>query len=111
MIHHNILRFDQANFCLNPYYPNIRLQTYVHRVGRTGRAGRAGKAFTIARKEEMRHFKQMLQKAENTKQLKYKIDFDRIKSLEPHYKVTTLLLHYCVLASHGYYIAGSTKSS
>lgn len=44
-----------------PVYP----KTYVHRAGRTARAGRTGKVITILRREDVRHFKSMLRKADN----------------------------------------------
>lgn len=44
-----------------PSYP----KTYVHRVGRTARAGRKGRAFTVLRPTDVRHFKDMLAKADH----------------------------------------------
>ena len=44
-----------------PVYP----KTYVHRAGRTARAGRSGRVITILRKEDVRHFRAMLRKADN----------------------------------------------
>jgi ATP-dependent RNA helicase DDX51/DBP6 len=41
------------------------IKTYVHRAGRTARAGRKGRVFTLLRKEEVHHFKEMLKKIEN----------------------------------------------
>jgi len=43
-----------------------RTCTSPHRAGRTARAGRSGKVFTLLRNEDVRHFKQMLRKADNT---------------------------------------------
>ncbi|KAL3693533.1 hypothetical protein R1sor_007184 [Riccia sorocarpa] len=45
----------------------VYAKTYVHRVGRTARAGQPGSAFTLLRKEEVRHFKLMLQKVNNSR--------------------------------------------
>eukprot|EP00967_Tisochrysis_lutea_P015829 scaffold17834_cov16-Tisochrysis_lutea.AAC.1 len=42
----------------------LALLTY--RAGRTARAGRSGRVFTLLRDEDVRHFKQMLRKADNT---------------------------------------------
>jgi superfamily II DNA/RNA helicase len=36
------------------------------RAGRAARAGRLGRVFTLLRPEDVRHFKQMLHKADNT---------------------------------------------
>lgn len=48
------------------YDAPVYSKTYVHRCGRTARAGKAGRAFTLVRKEDMRHFKAMLRKVDNT---------------------------------------------
>ncbi|BBN06383.1 ATP-dependent RNA helicase DDX51/DBP6 [Marchantia polymorpha subsp. ruderalis] len=45
----------------------VYAKTYVHRVGRTARAGQPGSSYTLLRKEEVRHFKQMLKKVDNSK--------------------------------------------
>ena len=45
------------------------VNTYVHRVGRTARAGNEGSCYSLLRKEEVRHFKEMRRKAENPQQL------------------------------------------
>ncbi|EFN52499.1 hypothetical protein CHLNCDRAFT_138879 [Chlorella variabilis] len=48
------------------YDAPVYVKTYVHRAGRTARAGRAGRVFTLLRHEDVRHFKGMLRKADNT---------------------------------------------
>ncbi len=48
------------------YDTPVYLKTYVHRVGRTARAGRPGRAYTMLRPEEVRHFKLMLKKADQS---------------------------------------------
>ena len=48
------------------YDAPVYVKTYVHRVGRTARAGRSGKVVTLLRDEDVRHFKGMLRKADNT---------------------------------------------
>ncbi|BFI33193.1 hypothetical protein MPTK2_4g90170P [Marchantia polymorpha subsp. ruderalis] len=45
----------------------VYAKTYVHRVGRTARAGQPGSSYTLLQKEEVRHFKQMLKKVDNSK--------------------------------------------
>jgi hypothetical protein len=63
------------------------LQTYVHRVGRTARAGRAGTCYSLLRKEEARFFKQMLLRAENSKQHEIKLDSRAVvKPVERYYQ-------------------------
>lgn len=46
------------------YDAPVYAKTYVHRAGRTARAGRAGKVITLLARQEVRHFKRMLCKAE-----------------------------------------------
>lgn len=46
------------------YDAPVYAKTYVHRAGRTARAGRAGKVITLLARQEVRHFKQMMCKAE-----------------------------------------------
>ncbi|KAL4422577.1 hypothetical protein ABPG75_008774 [Micractinium tetrahymenae] len=48
------------------YDAPVYVKTYVHRAGRTARAGRSGRVFTLLRHEDVRHFKGMLRKADNT---------------------------------------------
>lgn len=48
------------------YDAPVYVKTYVHRAGRTARAGKSGKVVTLLRNEDVRHFKSMLRKAENT---------------------------------------------
>lgn len=47
------------------YDAPVYAKTYVHRAGRTARAGNMGKVITLLRKEDVRHFKNMLRKADN----------------------------------------------
>lgn len=47
------------------YDAPVYAKTYVHRAGRTARAGKKGKVITLLRKEDVRHFKDMLRKADN----------------------------------------------
>ena len=47
------------------YDAPVYVKTYVHRAGRTARAGREGKVVTMLRKEDVRHFKSILRKADN----------------------------------------------
>ena len=56
---------DAINNVVN-YDAPVYVKTYVHRAGRAARAGRAGRVFTLLRHEDVRHFKQMLRKADNT---------------------------------------------
>ncbi|KAJ4457693.1 putative ATP-dependent RNA helicase DDX51 [Paratrimastix pyriformis] len=43
------------------------ITTYVHRAGRTARAGKEGSVYTLLRKEEVFHFKEILKKADQRK--------------------------------------------
>jgi len=48
------------------YDAPVYVKTYVHRAGRTARAGKTGKVITLLRNEDVKHFKSMLRKADNT---------------------------------------------
>ena len=50
----------------------VYVKTYVHRVGRTARAGQSGNAYTFLKKEQVRHFKEMLRSV-NSRVKKIKI--------------------------------------
>lgn len=63
------------------YDAPVFLKTYVHRVGRTARAGRPGSAYTLLRREEVRHFKQMMKKA-GGKVREHKLDADGLGELQ-----------------------------
>mmetsp|Transcript_17221 Transcript_17221/g.44704 ORF Transcript_17221/g.44704 Transcript_17221/m.44704 type:complete len:181 (-) Transcript_17221:45-587(-) len=65
------------------YDTPVYAKTYVHRAGRTARAGRAGKVFTLLRSEDMRHFKAMLRKADNTFVRDYALDAGELDALRP----------------------------
>jgi ATP-dependent RNA helicase DDX51/DBP6 len=51
--------------------------------GRTARAGRQGKVFTLLRYEDMRHFKSMLRKADNTFVRDYVVEAEYVDTLRP----------------------------
>lgn len=59
-----------------PVYP----KTYVHRAGRTARAGKAGRVITLLRREDVRHFKAMLRKADNNYVKDEKMDSEQIQN-------------------------------
>ncbi|KAJ7569480.1 hypothetical protein O6H91_01G080000 [Diphasiastrum complanatum] len=71
----NIVNYDM------PVY----IKTYIHRVGRTARAGRAGCSFTFLRKEEVRHFKSLLKKAQNSSCKNYRLPSSAVEALQPRY--------------------------
>lgn len=48
------------------YDAPVYAKTYVHRAGRTARAGRGGHVITLLKQEDVRHFKAMLRKADNS---------------------------------------------
>ena len=48
------------------YDAPVYVKTYIHRAGRTARAGRAGDVFTILRSDQVRHFKQLLRRIDNS---------------------------------------------
>lgn len=63
----------------------VYAKTYVHRVGRTARAGRLGSSYTLLRKEEVRHFKEILQKVDNSKCKRFKLPAPMLEELYPLY--------------------------
>jgi len=60
------------------YDAPVYVRTYVHRAGRAARAGRSGRVFSLMRHEDVRHFKQMLRKADNTYVRDYWIPKDKL---------------------------------
>jgi ATP-dependent RNA helicase DDX51/DBP6 len=78
------LDLDDVTTVINYDIPK-HIKTYIHRVGRTARAGRSGQCFTILRKEEVRFFKTILRKAENSRQKEFDIEWDQVNQLMPQY--------------------------
>ena len=74
----------------------IVLTNVSRRVGRTARAGRSGQCFTILRKEEVRFFKTILRKAENSRQKEFDIEWEQVNQLMPQYDVRRISDH-CTL--------------
>ncbi|GAB4831930.1 DEAD-box ATP-dependent RNA helicase 1 [Ancistrocladus abbreviatus] len=68
------------NYDMPPY-----VKTYVHRAGRTARAGQAGCCFTLLGKDEVKHFKQLLQKVDNSSCTTYSLPSDLLQPLHPVY--------------------------
>ncbi|KAF3450553.1 hypothetical protein FNV43_RR06640 [Rhamnella rubrinervis] len=71
----NVINYDM------PAY----IKTYVHRAGRTARAGQAGRCFTLLRKDEVKHFKKLLQKADSNSCPVYSIPLSSTESLHSVY--------------------------
>ena len=65
------------------YDAPVYVKTYVHRAGRAARAGRSGRVFSLLRHEDVRHFKQMLRKADNAYVRDYKLDKDKVDACGP----------------------------
>lgn len=86
------------------------IKTYVHRVGRTGRAGKKGISYTLAKSEEMRHFKQSLSKAENSKQNQIKMDFNELKEHEERYKQSLKQLQMELEIEKGTIVGGGNEN-
>lgn len=92
------LDVDDVGIVINYDVP-LFIKSYVHRfvlwqtesspiirVGRTARAGRQGTTYTIARSEEIKHFKEILSKAENSAQTKINPDTAKISAWMNDYK-------------------------
>ncbi|THF97032.1 hypothetical protein TEA_026169 [Camellia sinensis var. sinensis] len=65
------------------------IKTYIHRAGRTTRAGQAGRCFTLLRKDEVKRFKKLLQKADNNYCSVYSVPSDSIESFRSTYTSDT----------------------
>lgn len=63
----------------------VYAKTYVHRVGRTARAGKPGSSYSLLRKEEVRHFKEMLEKVDNSKCKRFKLPPSMLEDLYAPY--------------------------
>lgn len=71
----NVVNYDMPSYA----------KTYVHRAGRTARAGHSGSCFTLLRREEVKRFKKLLDKADNNKSCRYTLPADSIEKLHPSY--------------------------
>ncbi|XP_030476265.2 DEAD-box ATP-dependent RNA helicase 1 [Syzygium oleosum] len=68
------------NYEMPPY-----IKTYIHRAGRTARAGQTGRCFTLLRKDEVKRFKKMLQKADNNSCPVYSLPASSVESFRSLY--------------------------
>jgi len=69
------------------YDAPVFARTYIHRVGRTARAGQEGLAITLLRRKDVKHFKEMLAKAEHSNRLKQvAVPPALLEPLVPHYQ-------------------------
>lgn len=71
----NVINYDM------PVY----IKTYIHRAGRTARAGQAGRCFTLLSKDEAKHFKKLLQKADNNTCPAYSVPSSSVESMHSIY--------------------------
>lgn len=62
------------------------VRNYIHRVGRTARAGNQGTAITLLHREEVYHFKEMIQKTGRKKIPNFNIKQDKLKSMVGKYQ-------------------------
>ncbi|OWM85510.1 DEAD-box ATP-dependent RNA helicase 1-like [Punica granatum] len=69
-----------VNYDMSPY-----IKTYIHPAGRTARAGQSGRCFNLLRKEEVKRFKKLLQKADNNSCPVYSVPSSSIESLHTTY--------------------------
>ena len=69
------------------YDAPVYVKTYVHRAGRAARAGRSGRVFSLLRHEDVRHFKQMLRKADNTYVRDYWIPKEKVEACSARLQV------------------------
>lgn len=64
------------------YDAPVYVKTYVHRAGRTARAGASGQVFTFLKMEDVRHFKGMLRKADNSFVKDYKLGQEELSAVK-----------------------------
>ncbi|KAI4300027.1 hypothetical protein L6164_033446 [Bauhinia variegata] len=72
----NVINYDMPKY----------IKTYVHRAGRTARAGQTGRCFTLICKDEVRRFKKLLQKAENSSCSDHTLPSSLIEALDATYQ-------------------------
>lgn len=65
------------------YDTPVYVKTYVHRAGRTARAGATGSVYTLLRHEDVRHFKDMLRKADNTYVRDVRLERGQLEEVRP----------------------------
>ncbi|XP_038881724.1 DEAD-box ATP-dependent RNA helicase 1 [Benincasa hispida] len=71
----NVINYDMPAF----------IKTYIHRAGRTARAGQSGRCFTLLRKDEVKRFKKLLQKADTDSCPVHSLPSSSIELLQPTY--------------------------
>lgn len=67
------------------YEPPTQPKTYIHRVGRTARAGTDGAAFTILRRQEVLHFKELRNQVDSREPSIVRLTEDDYKPFEARY--------------------------
>ncbi|XP_050230748.1 DEAD-box ATP-dependent RNA helicase 1 [Mercurialis annua] len=72
----NVINYDKPTY----------IKTYIHRAGRTARASQVGRCFTLLHKDEVRHFRKLLQKADNESFPVYSLPSNSIESLHSSYE-------------------------
>jgi len=71
----NVVNYDMPSYA----------KTYIHCAGRIARAGRSVRCFTLLRREEVKRFRKLLEKADNNKSSNYRLPVDSIEKLHPSY--------------------------
>lgn len=68
------------------YDPPTHPRTYVHRAGRTARAGASGSVYTLCRRQEVHHFKELRKKVDAKKVQEMKLTDDDFAVFETRYE-------------------------
>jgi superfamily II DNA/RNA helicase len=68
------------------YDPPTHPRTYVHRAGRTARAGATGAVYTLLRRQEVRHFRELRKKVDSSKPAEYKLHDGDYTPFEARYE-------------------------
>ena len=84
----------------------VYAKTYIHRAGRAARAGRRGCCYTLLRSDQVRHFKNMLRRIDNSFVKTYKYTSDDLKvDLNAYIKSLDLLKQVIGIDSNGDYVS------
>jgi superfamily II DNA/RNA helicase len=82
--------FTDVDVVMN-YDAPFKVSTYIHRAGRTARAGRSGKTVTLVLGDEVKRFKAMLRKADNSFVSPILVSRAKMEGLTERFKVCVRL--------------------
>ena len=84
----------------------VYAKTYIHRAGRAARAGRRGCCYTLLRSDQVRHFKNMLRRIDNSFVKTYKYTSDDLKvDVNAYVKSLDVLKRVIGIDNNGDYVS------